>query len=123
MASVFTRIIEGEIPAYKIYEDEKTIAFLDIDPKAEGHTLVVPKIEIDKFYELPEEYYVAVFDTAKRLAAHFDKVLGKRVFLKVIGTDVPHVHIHLIPQIEDYPQKPALEEADFVRVSDLLRYA
>ena len=97
MGSIFTKIINGEIPCYKIYEDDKTFAFLDIHPESKGHTLVIPKKEVDKIYELPDEDYVALMDTAKKLSQHMEKVLGVRTLWKVIGTDVPHAHIHLMP--------------------------
>ncbi|MDO5480842.1 MAG: HIT domain-containing protein [Candidatus Saccharibacteria bacterium] len=102
MSSVFDKIVKGEIPCYKIYEDEKTLAFLDIEPVAVGHTLVIPKVEVDKLYELSDEDYEAVMRTVKRVAKRMDEVLGKRIFMKVIGTDVPHAHVHLIPQSENY---------------------
>lgn len=72
MSSIFTKIVQGEIPCYKIYEDEKTLAFLDIAPEAEGHTLVIPKLEVDKVYDLPDEDYRAVMDTVKKLAKHYE---------------------------------------------------
>ncbi|MBQ9029661.1 HIT domain-containing protein [Candidatus Saccharibacteria bacterium] len=97
MASVFTKIIRGEIPCYKIYEDDKTMAFLDINPETAGHTLVVPKLECDKIYELPEEDYQALMNTVKKLSLNMEKVLGVRTLWKVIGTDVPHAHVHLMP--------------------------
>lgn len=115
MSSVFTKIIQGEIPCYKIYEDDKTLAFLDIDPEAVGHTLVVPKVEIEKVYDLPEEDYQAVMATVKKLAQHYEKVLGKRITLKVVGIDVPHAHVHILPLDEYFEneKKPKLSEADF----------
>ena len=97
MPSVFTKIINSEIPCYKIYEDDKTFAFLDINPETKGHTLVVPKNEVDKIYELPDEDYQALMATVKKLSAHMEKVLGARTLWKVIGTDVPHAHVHLLP--------------------------
>ncbi len=97
MSSIFTKIINGEIPCYKIYEDEKTMAFLDINPETPGHTLVVPKAEVDKIYELSDEDYTALMNTVKKLSAHMEKVLGARTLWKVIGTDVPHAHVHLLP--------------------------
>jgi histidine triad (HIT) family protein len=102
MSSVFDKIVKGEIPCYKVYEDEKTLAFLDIEPTAEGHVLVVPKVEVDRVYELEDEDYQAVWATVKKVATNMEKVLGKRIFFKVIGTDVPHAHVHLIPQSEHY---------------------
>ncbi len=97
MPSIFTKIINGEIPCYKIYEDDKTFAFLDIHPETRGHTLVVPKKEVDKLYDLEDEDYFAVMDTARKLSSHMEKVLGARTLWKVVGTDVPHAHIHLMP--------------------------
>ena len=102
MSTIFTKIINGELPSYKIYEDEKTCAFLDIHPETKGHTLIVPKLECDKIYDLPEEYYTAVWATAKKLCAHYDSVLGKRSLIKVVGTDVPHAHIHIMPYDEGW---------------------
>ena len=113
MSTIFTKIIAGEIPSYKIYEDDKTFAFLDIFPKSPGHTLVVPKIEVDKIYDLPDDFYHAMWDTAKKLARNYENILGKRIFFKVIGTDVPHTHIHIIPQDEDYtPEGKKADEAE-----------
>ena len=97
MPSIFTKIINGEIPCYKIYEDDKTFAFLDIHPETKGHTLVVPKKEVDRLYDLEDEDYFAVMNTARKLSSHMEKVLGARTLWKVVGTDVPHAHIHLMP--------------------------
>ena len=109
MASVFTNIINGEIPCYKIYEDEKTLAFLDINPEAKGHTLVVPKVEVDKIYDLEAEDYEALMDAAKKIAKRMDEVLGARIVWKVIGTDVPHAHIHLMPISSSWKHGQTLE--------------
>ncbi|MBR2837012.1 HIT domain-containing protein [Candidatus Saccharibacteria bacterium] len=97
MASIFTKIVNGEIPCYKIYEDDKTLAFLDIHPETKGHVLVIPKNETDKIYDLPEEDYNALMQTVKKLSSHMEKVLGVRILWKVVGTDVPHAHVHLEP--------------------------
>ena len=97
MASIFSKIIEGEIPAYKIYEDEKTFAFLDINPEVRGHVLVVPKVEVDKIYELSDEDWVALWASVKKIAQHMEDVTGRRTLMKVVGTDVPHAHVHLTP--------------------------
>ena len=102
MPSIFTKIINGEIPCYKIYEDDKTLAFLDINPESKGHTLVVPKNEVDKIYELPDEDYQALMDTVKKLSIHMEQTLGQRTLWKVIGTDVPHAHVHLLPYDETW---------------------
>ena len=109
MPSVFTKIINSEIPYYKIYEDDKTFAFLDINPETKGHTLVVPKNEVDKIYELPDEDYQALMATVKKLSAHMEKVLGARTLWKVIGTDVPHAHVHLLPFDETWEHGKTLK--------------
>ena len=102
MASIFAKIVAGDIPSYKIYEDEKTYAFLDIHPEVKGHVLVIPKIEVDKIYELPDEDYVALWQSVKKIAKHMEEVLGARVIMKVVGTDVPHAHVHLTPISDEW---------------------
>ncbi len=98
MASVFTKIVNGELPAYKIAEDDKYLAFLDINPLAEGHTLVIPKQEIDKFFELDDDLLAGLMVFAKKVAAALEKAIEcKRVGALVVGTEVPHAHLHLIP--------------------------
>ena len=98
MASVFTKIINGEIPSYKIAEDENHYAFLDIHPLAEGHTLVIPKKEVDYIFDLSDEEFVQLNLFAKKVAAGIEKAVECiRVGILVIGTEVPHAHIHLIP--------------------------
>lgn len=109
MSTVFTKIIKGELPSYKIYEDDKTYAFLDIEPETPGHTLVVPKVEVDKIYDLEPEDYDAVMATVKKLAKHFDEVLGKRTMIKIIGIDVPHAHVHLLPVNENWAGERVLK--------------
>ena len=123
MSSIFTKIIQGEIPCYKIYEDDKTIAFLDIHPETKGHTLVVPKNEVDKIYELPEEDYLALMNTVKKLSVHMEKVLGARTLWKVIGTDVPHAHVHLLPYDETWEHGRTLDltPEEFEEIRDLLK--
>lgn len=96
--SIFTRIIKGEIPAHKIYEDDKTLAFLDIHPVQPGHTLIIPKEEIEFVWDLPDELYQAVMATAKKVALRLRQVTGKKyVSERIIGVDVPHAHVQLIP--------------------------
>lgn len=109
MGSIFSKIIAGEIPCYKIYEDDKTLAFLDIHPETPGHTLVIPKVEVDKLYELEMEDYLAVMKTVKMLASRMEKVLGRRTLMKVIGTDVPHAHVHLVSLDPDYQYGQVVE--------------
>lgn len=96
--SIFTRIINGEIPCHKVYEDDMTLAFLDINPIAEGHTLVIPKTQVEFVWDLDDEDYAALMTTAKKVAKRLDAVMPtKYVGELVVGTDVPHAHIHLIP--------------------------
>ena len=96
--SIFTRIINGEIPCQKVYEDERTLAFLTIQPVREGHTLVIPKVQVDQYIDVPDEDYEAVWRTVKKVAARIREVTGKeRVGIVVKGIDVPHFHVHLIP--------------------------
>lgn len=98
MASIFTRIIKGEIPSYKIAEDADHYAFLDINPQAKGHTLVIPKAEIDYIFDLSDDQLAALHIFAKKVAAALESTLECiRVGVLVIGTEVPHAHVHLIP--------------------------
>jgi histidine triad (HIT) family protein len=98
MASIFSKIIAGEIPCYKVHENEQFIAFLDINPNAEGHTLCVPKQETDKLFDLSEADYLALMKFSRQVAHAIRKsVPCQRVGLTVIGLEVPHVHVHLIP--------------------------
>lgn len=96
--SIFTKIIKGEIPCHKVYEDDKTLAFLDIHPIQPGHTLVVPKSQIDHLWDLAEEDYQAVMETSKKVADRLREVLQPvRVGVQVLGLDVPHAHVHVFP--------------------------
>ncbi|RYY81993.1 MAG: HIT family protein [Chitinophagaceae bacterium] len=95
--SIFTKIIAGEIPSYKITENERFFAFLDIFPLREGHVLVIPKVEVDKLYELPDEYLSGMLLFAQPIARAIEKAFGKRVGMSVIGIEVPHAHLHLVP--------------------------
>lgn len=98
MASIFTKIIVGEIPSYKVAEDENFIAFLDVNPNAKGHTLVVPKREENKLFDLSKEEYNGLMSFSYRVAKAIEKTIPcKRVGMSVIGLEVPHVHVHLIP--------------------------
>ena len=96
--SIFSKIIRGDIPCHKIYEDDKTFAFLDINPTQPGHILVVPKQEIEFLWDLAREDYQATMDTCQKVARRLREALGvKYVGVKVIGEEVPHAHVHLIP--------------------------
>lgn len=98
MASIFSRIIAGEIPCYKVAEDENNFAFLDINPVAKGHTLVIPKCEVDYLFDLTNEQYTSLMLFAKRVAEAMKKTLPcVKVGEAVLGLEVPHAHIHLIP--------------------------
>lgn len=109
--SIFTKIIKGEIPSYKIYEDNKTFAFLDIHPITPGHILVVPKIQVEFVWDLADADYAALMNTSRYLACHVREVLGvPYVGEQIIGVDVPHAHVHIIPfsTMEQYRNRPDL---------------
>jgi histidine triad (HIT) family protein len=109
--SIFTKIIKGEIPCHKIFEDGQTLAFLDIHPAQPGHTLVIPKKQVEFLWDLDEKDFQTVMATAKKVARHLREVLGvPYIGVKVIGTDVPHTHIHLIPftHPDEYHVQPDL---------------
>ena len=111
MVSLFSRIIANGIPSYKIYEDDKVYAFLDIHPHTRGHTLLVPKTEVDYFADLSEDYMTALMIASQTIAKALDKATGcKRTQVLIAGRDVPHTHIHLIPS----------DSIDDVRTSDTL---
>ncbi|MCX6277157.1 MAG: HIT family protein [Bacteroidetes bacterium] len=98
MATIFTRIVNGEIPCYKVAEDENYLAFLDINPLQEGHTLVIPKKEIDYIFNLDEDLHGGLWNFASKVAKGIEEVIPcKRIGVTVIGLEVPHAHIHLIP--------------------------
>ena len=124
MASIFSKIVAGEIPCYKVYEDDKTMAFLDINPESKGHTLVIPKVEVDKIYELSDEDYQALWATVKKVAARMEEVSGRRTLMKVIGTDVPHAHVHLMPYDEtwEYGRTVQLTEDEFKDIAAKLAF-
>ncbi len=113
MASIFTKIVQGEIPAYKVAEDDRFLAFLDINPLAKGHTLVIPKKEVDNLFDLDDETYRDLWLFAKKVAVALDKSMTcERVGVAVVGLEVPHAHIHLVPINGIYDidfSKPKLE--------------
>lgn len=107
--SIFTKIISGEIPSYKVAENEQFYAFLDINPNAKGHTLVVPKREVNKLFDLDEETYSKLMCFSREIAIAIEKAVPcKRIGMSVIGLEVPHVHVHLIPL-------QAMEDIQFVK--------
>ena len=118
MASIFTKIINKEIPGYIVAEDAKHIAILDINPNAKGHTLCIPKKEVNKIFDLPEADYMDLMAFSRKVAIALEKSVDcKRIGVSVIGLEVPHVHIHLIPlnSMEDarFIQKEKLKKEEF----------
>ena len=98
MSTIFTKIVNGEIPCYKIAEDADFLAFLDVNPNAKGHTLCIPKQEVDKLFDLPDELYLGLMAFSKKVAAAIEKTIPcNRVGMAVVGLEVPHAHVHLIP--------------------------
>ena len=118
MSSIFTKIINGEIPCYKIAENADFFAFLDVNPNAKGHTLVVPKKEVNKLFDLDEVTYQGLMDFSRKVALAIEKTIPcKRVGMSVIGLEVPHVHVHLIPlntmRDIDFKHKVSLTKDEF----------
>ncbi len=125
MATIFTKIIQGEIPCYKIAEDENYLAFLDINPNAKGHTLCIPKVEVDKILDLDEKTYMGLMAFSRKVGKAVEKAMDcKRVGLTVIGLEVPHVHVHLIPlnsmQDATFQNKVKLSEEEFKKVAEAI---
>jgi histidine triad (HIT) family protein len=121
--SIFTKIIRGDIPCHKIYEDDKTFAFLDIHPIQSGHVLVIPKSQVDEFQDLPDEEYVALFNTVKKVSLRLKDVYSdKRIGVKIIGVDVPHAHVHVFPfaNMDEYRTAPDMQaEPDHVALAKI----
>ena len=122
MSSIFTKIISGEIPSYKVAENEDFFVFLDINPNAKGHTLVVPKKEVSKLFDLEEDTYNALMSYSRKIALALEKAVPcKRVGMAVIGLEVPHVHVHLIPlqEMEDiqFTKKVQLKKEEFEAIA------
>ncbi|MEI6433924.1 MAG: HIT family protein [Bacteroidota bacterium] len=124
MATIFTRIVNGEIPCYKVAEDENYLAFLDINPLQEGHTLVIPKKEIDYIFNVEEDLHGGLWNFARKVAKGIEEVIPcKRIGVTVIGLEVPHAHIHLIPLKTMYDmdfKKPKLSftHEQFLEISE-----
>jgi len=126
MASIFTKIINGEIPSYKIAEDENFYAFLDINPNAVGHTLCIPKVEIDKIFDLQEETYMGLMQFSRKVGMAIEKAIPcLRVGITVIGLEVPHTHVHLIPlhgmDSMNFKNSQKLSPEDFEAVAAKIR--
>ena len=118
MASIFTKIINGEIPCYKVAENDTFLAFLDINPNTKGHTLCIPKREVDKIFDLEEEEYMELMAFSRKVALAIEKTVPcKRIGVAVVGLEVPHVHVHLIPlhDMDDmrFQRKTSLTKEEF----------
>jgi len=118
MSTIFTKIINGEIPAYKITEDDNFLAFLDVNPNAKGHTLCIPRQEINKLFDMPEDQYLGLMQFSRKVAIALEKTVPcKRVGVAVVGLEVPHAHVHLIPLNEmdemRFVNKVKLEKEEF----------
>ena len=127
MASIFTKIINQDIPSYKIAEDERFYAFLDINPNAKGHTLVIPKKEVDKLFDLDSETYLSLMQFAQKVAKALEKTIPcNRIGMTVVGLEVPHAHVHLIPinrasDINFTSRKLKMQHEDFVKLAEEIR--
>jgi histidine triad (HIT) family protein len=125
MSTLFSKIISGEIPSYKVAENEDFIAFLDINPNAKGHTLCVPKKEVNKIFDLDDKTYLKLMSFSKKVAKGLESVVNcKRIGMAVVGLEVPHVHVHLIPlhTMDDmrFEKKVSLTEDEFQELAKLI---
>jgi len=126
MSSIFTKIIKGEIPCYKIAEDDNFFAFLDINPNTKGHTLCVPKQEVDKLFDLEDDVYLGLMAFSKKIAVAIKKTVPcDRIGMTIIGLEVPHAHVHLIPlnNMDDmrFHKKVAMAKEDFETLAESIR--
>lgn len=126
MPTVFTKIVNGEIPAYKVAETDQYLAFLDVNPNAKGHTLCIPKQEIDKIFDMEEEHYLGLMQFARKVAKAIEKTVPcKRVGIAVVGLEVPHVHVHLIPlhDMDDmrFQRKVTLTQEEFEHLAQAIQ--
>lgn len=126
MSTIFTKIINGEIPCYKIAEDDNFLAFLDINPNAKGHTLCIPKVEVDKIFDMEETHFLDLMAFSRKVGKAIGKSIAcKRVGITVIGLEVPHAHVHLIPlnsmQDATFTQKVKMSPEEFEAVAANIR--
>lgn len=126
MSSIFTKIVNGEIPCYKIVEDENYLAFLDVNPNVKGHTLCIPKKEINKIFDMDENLYLGLMKFSRNVAKALEKAIDcKRVGIAVIGLEVSHAHVHLIPlnDIDDmrFVKKVKLSDDEFKSIADSIK--
>ncbi|MFV8377261.1 HIT family protein [Flavobacterium sp. LB3R33] len=126
MSSIFTKIINGEIPCYKIAEDENFLAFLDVNPNAKGHTLCIPKQELNKIFEMEDDLYIGLMQFSKKIAVALEKTIPcKRIGMAVVGLEVPHAHVHLIPLNEmdemRFQNKVSLSKDEFEALAESIK--
>lgn len=126
MSSIFTKIVNGEIPCYKIAEDENYLAFLDVNPNSKGHTLCIPKQEINKIFDMEEDLYLGLMKFSRKVAKAIEKtVVCKRIGIAVIGLEVPHTHVHLIPlqDMDDmrFQRKVSLTKEEFLDMAKAIQ--
>lgn len=126
MSSIFTKIVNGEIPCYKIVEDENYLAFLDVNPNVKGHTLCIPKKEINKIFDMDENLYLGLMNFSRNVAKALEKAIDcKRVGIAVIGLEVSHAHVHLIPlnDMDDmrFVKKVKLSDDEFKSIADSIK--
>ena len=126
MTSIFTKIVNGEIPSYKIAEDENYLAFLDVNPNTTGHTLCIPKQEINKIFDMEEDLYLGLMKFSRKVAKAVEKTVPcKRIGLAVVGLEVPHTHVHLIPlhDMDDmrFQRKVSLTNEEFEELTKAIQ--
>jgi histidine triad (HIT) family protein len=126
MSSIFTKIVNGEIPCYKIAEDKNYLAFLDVNPNAKGHTLCIPKQEINKIFDMDEDLYLGLMKFSRKVAKAIEKtVVCKRIGIAVVGLEVPHTHVHLIPlqDMDDmrFQRKVSLTKEEFLELAKAIQ--
>ena len=126
MSSIFTKIVNGEIPCYKIAEDENYLAFLDVNPNATGHTLCIPKQEINKIFDMEEDLYLGLMKFSRKVAKAVERTVPcKRIGLAVVGLEVPHTHVHLIPlhDMDDmrFQRKVSLTKEEFEELTKAIQ--
>lgn len=126
MSSIFTKIIHGEISSYKVAEDENYIAILDVNPNAKGHTLCIPKQEINKIFDMDEAHYLGLMKFSRNVAKAIEKTIAcKRIGVAVVGLEVPHVHVHLIPlhDMDDmrFQRKVSLTKEEFEELTKAIQ--
>ena len=123
--TIFTKIIKGEIPSYKVYEDDKTFAFLDIHPLAPGHTMVIPKVQVEFIWDLEPEDYQALMATVQKVGKHLREVMDvPYVGIEVVGVDVPHTHVHVVPftsSSEMHRSRAASDEPDHAALEEVIK--